>query len=364
MKVLMLGDPNAYFRQEFSKHMRENVPGIQIDIISNLKYKNEQKIYDNSYVMEFNKSKNLFSKILMFRKEMKQVSDYDVIHVHSVSLVWLICIDILKRKSGKIVLTYYGSDYFKANKIYRFLFYLFNNLADYVVFANSTMRDKVVKRISKHLKRKTTIIPFGISSFSEIDNIRSERKIKFKNEFGISDSEMVISVGYNSQKEQNHIEVLNIIENLKDLNKKITIVLPMNYGNKDNLSKIKAVIDNYSYKIIISEVFLNDKEIAKIRYISDVMIHVQDSDQFSASVAEYLYSENVVINGNWIKYDEYEDLGIYYERIASIDVLGGKLKEIVNNFDLYKKKINAHKLLKMKFDWEITCEKYEELYFR
>ena len=62
-------------------------------------------------------------------------------------------------------------------------------------------------------------------------------------------------------------------------------------------------------KYLILDSFLSSEDAAALRYATDMFIHVQVSDAYSSSVQEYLLCNKKVINGSWLRYDEFEDNG-------------------------------------------------------
>ena len=53
---------------------------------------------------------------------------------------------------------------------------------------------------------------------------------------------------------------------------------------------------------------LDEEKMAKLRCISDIMLHAQPTDAFSASVQECLYCGAIVFNGAWLVYNELDEI--------------------------------------------------------
>lgn len=361
MKVLILGDPNKYFRLEYVKQMKRYFPDIEFDILSNKKLNISKHSYNNVIQIEYDVGKNFFSRFIKLRRELETINKYDFIHIHSADLIWLLAIDILKQKSKKVILTYYGSDFYRAPMYKKRFFKLYNKMVDYVTFTSEKMMNDVILNSNK---KNVQVIKFGISSLAHIDNIRRIGKKKLKSKFGISPNDIVISVGYNAIRAQKHYEVLEIINDIYLNIKNIVVILPLNYGDHNYLEELIRKLSKYRFKIITSDKFLSNEEIAELRYVSDIIIHVQDSDQFSASISEYLYADNILINGDWIKYHEYEKWGVYYKTISNLENLKECLTTVIENYDDEYQKVNARQILKEHLNWENSCYEWRKLYNR
>jgi len=148
----------------------------------------------------------------------------------------------------------------------------------------------------------------------------------------------------------------------KEIWKDVCFVLPMTYGNIEDgyIDSIKVLLNKIGCEYQLITNFLSDIDVAKLRLATDVFIHAQTTDAFSASVLEYLFAGAVVINPKWISYEELRDLGIEYIEYSNFD----ELPEIIEQ--LLDSEINVFESNRIKLEslssWASVKEKWLALY--
>jgi len=106
-----------------------------------------------------------------------------------------------------------------------------------------------------------------------------------------------------------------------------------------------------------------DREIALIRKASDVFINVQVTDQFSGSMQEHLFAENVVITGDWLPYKTLDERGVFMRKVSSVDDVGRELLHVAHNLDSLRKNclINPDIIWELS-SWEKNIQSWVGLY--
>ena len=66
-----------------------------------------------------------------------------------------------------------------------------------------------------------------------------------------------------------------------------------------------------------------------LRKGTDLFIHMQQTDAYSSSLHEYLYSKTKVITAAWLSYKELETWGVPYKP-STFDTLPNDIIEIIN----------------------------------
>ena len=93
------------------------------------------------------------------------------------------------------------------------------------------------------------------------------------------------------------------------------------------------------------------------------MINTPISDQLSASMIEHLYAENIVITGNWLPYDIFDQNNIFLSKVSSVDGVGEKLVYVIKNYNKLKKKYKYNKeLIYSLCSWENSIKKWKNMY--
>ena len=103
----------------------------------------------------------------------------------------------------------------------------------------------------------------------------------------------------------------------------IMLLLQLTYGD-DAPAYVIEIEDaleksGFEYKMFFD--FMDSDESLRFRIASDIMIHAQPTDAFSASVREHLAAGSLVINPRRINYSEYKKAGIFYEEYDSAEEL-------------------------------------------
>jgi len=93
------------------------------------------------------------------------------------------------------------------------------------------------------------------------------------------------------------------------------------------INKVKHTLSNSGFEYIVYEEYLENSEILNIRLATDIFIHIQDTDAYSATIQEFLLTDTIVFNGAWTRYPNLETNGIPYLLVNNIsdldhDILG------------------------------------------
>ena len=76
--------------------------------------------------------------------------------------------------------------------------------------------------------------------------------------------------------------------------------------------------------------------------ISDIMIHVQITDQLSSTMLEEMYANSVVIAGSWLPYRSLHEMGVYFLDVDSIPDVTGILEDVVRDIGFYRQKCEGN----------------------
>ena len=107
------------------------------------------------------------------------------------------------------------------------------------------------------------------------------------------------------------------------------------------------------------------EEMAEVAIISDILIHVQTTDQLSSAMLSHMYVGNVVIAGAWLPYDDLKNRGIEFFEVAKISELSNTIPQIIESFDdiIIKCKDNKNKVHDIS-SWEKSAKEWYNLYSR
>jgi hypothetical protein len=358
MKVILLIDANSIYCKEYIENV---LLGKYEVIVLSYQYnrrfrkyykENGIRVWDSPDVNE------------LLKKAEKQITSNDIFHVHFVNPCMLKILQKPYMKCQKRILTYWGSDLLRTSFIERYsaLPYIYN--ADIITVINDVMYQKLRKMVVRRKQRCIKCLDFGNSFFNMIDEVSNQMSVEeCKAYWGLEPEKIIVSVGYNAIKEQQHLEMMQEVVKLpKKVLQKLFFVFHFGYGKKENLyiKQLNMTLqkNHIQYKII--EQFLDKKEIAILRLSTDIFLYGQTTDALSASVMEYLYAGAVLIKPKWIDYSELSDMGISYSEYKSFQEIPHLLIDLIRHG--INRTMKNRGVLKRTKSWEALSSEWEALY--
>jgi|GEM_PF-3405714 len=292
-----------------------------------------------------------------FFNKLKSKNYITIIFYHSQIYNYLI--NEINSVSSKIVIIYAGSDFYRVNKKEKLNNKNLLDLADKNIFTNSGMRKDLTSFYNGYYN-KSRVAYIGSKVLDTISTNRITKE-NVKSKFGIDNDTVVITIGYSGSTAQQHQKIIEYI--LPYLNKKkITFIFPMTYGLADSnyISQIKSQLDKNEFDSLFFRDMLSEMEIAEIRYLSDITINMQITDQASASLVEYLGAGNLLIIGDWLNYEFWDQLNLFYIK-ANFKNLGVLLQKNIEDFQVYKAKLDSNRESIIKnLSWSNCKQKFLE----
>ena len=358
-RVLLIGDANGYFRVDYARNL--NNDKYDMDILSFRKCNPENAVYYNKVIECTRKPGNILNTLRFFLdyyKCLKSLDSYDAIHIHSVKLYHSLFAGVLKKKCRVLATTIYGSDIYRVGKITRFLLRRLFNKSNHISVATEEVKSDFVRFFGKKNMDKIKVAPFGLTQLAHIDRIRNNRTALMK-ELNIPEGKKIVTIGYNATPQQHQMEIIDLVS--KDpVCKELFYVIPLSYGNDELKKKVKKHFEESGLPGVCFCDFWPGEEISKLRVISDIMIQVQDTDAFSASMAEYLYAGNIIITGSWLPYDS---ISKYINTVSALNEIPELVHKILDSFEEYKQKsTDSVQYLYDNYSWEQLKRRWFALY--
>ena len=285
--------------------------------------------HSNKIVDIFNKS---ITPLYIMYKECKKS---DVVQFHFISYFVLPLIIIVKLFSkAKISSFVYGSDFLGAGSLRRRYLELVIRYSDSVVCDSTTVSVALKDRYGKY-KNKIECCFFGsviIDKLLELSETPMQSVIKT--------NKKVLMCGYNGAIQQQHIEV---IKSLRNVATDFHWLFPMTYAAaSEYISEVRSYMETLGAEYTILDKFLSEEDWINFLRSTDVFIHMQTTDAFSAALSEQLLLGHIVINGVWLPYKDFDDNDICYFK-SDFDNLEANLLMIINNCDKHDVNLKANK---------------------
>lgn len=381
MNIFLIGDFNSIYMYEYVKSvlLDENMDYNYFCFHDSPTQINEnyRRVYESNNIVLFNiqtkwKIVYRFDKFLKlyrkykFRKILSSLKVINNLHLHFVKLEYFEIIKKYRKNIDNLILTFWGSDLLrlkadKEDQMYRLL-----RLADHIVVGPLNMERVFEKKFGDEFKNKLAYAIFGTPVLKNIKKVKNEKKREeILERFQLPVDKHIITCGYNGKCTQQHNLIIEAICSCnKSIKDKIFVILPAGYGyQKTYFDNIENMLMEARINYIVDNSFYGIEDISELRVASDIFIHAQITDGFSSSVVEYLYADNVLINGDWIDYPILEKNNVYYLKFSSIKDLSKKIEYVVNNIEIEREKVRKTNGILYKIrSWDFVKKSWQELY--
>lgn len=373
MNIVIIGDADSIFVKDFIKHVlsgKEN--NIYLITYRNNRFKD---FYDVNNVtrFEYGEPDRISIRAMQKRREftnliMQTVGEIDILHVHYFDRRLVrICLKLWIH-SRKKVITFWGSDILRV-RWQRLLFYkpLLKQ-----AYSMNVLTDEMLcafkKIYGKKLGAKVKVLDFGDPMYEAISEVKKHMtQDECKAYLGIPSDKIVIPVGYNGTREQQHDCIIRELVKLpEELRSQITVILHFGYGcsTSEYLANLKKQMDNAKLNYLVIERFLDKKEVAILRLCADAFLYGQTTDALSSTILEYMYAGAVLVKPIWLKYSILEKNHISYIEYKKFEELTDIVRKLLEGkLQFCKEKFsdNANKLWNMN-SWGKLQSEWEELY--
>lgn len=376
-KILLVGNIYTIHIRKLISHMNRLNPKIEFDIFNSVECNDtlpdEAKYFNN--IFSFKRhfplwmyripilNTILFCILDTILSLSKQLSGkkYKLINIHSIGIESFFLMPIYKQHSNTVMSSPWGSDMYRKKGVKKFLTKRILSWSDYVSAPKIQFREDI-KTMYKVPETKFIELGFGADAIDLLSqNIEISRDVAKQN-LNISEN-YIITIGYNGSKAQNHLKIIEAVKKVrKELPEKIYLLLPMTYGaSQTYISKVRNALIESKIPFKIFDEFLNDRELVHLRKSSDMFVHAQPSDAFSASLQEYFLCDTIIVNGKWTRYPDFEKFGIPYYIFNSFEELPEKMLKAYKNEDEIYISSQLKEYVKNK-GWRFMSEKWCEFY--
>lgn len=303
------------------------------------------------------------SYLKLFRKSFtrKHTKDADILDIHFVEPAYT---NYLLDLPNKIICTLFGSDLFRTTPEQKKLQIGLFKRANCIVLSKN-----MIDCFNLHFSGNEKKFFYNQYGSSRIDKIIEQKKDSIndnlKSNFKIKNEKIVITCGYNNKREQQHLLMISELGKLPlEIKNRIFLVIPMTYGDEE-LSYIKEVeisLNECKIEYMMPVEYLDEVDLVRLKLVSDVTINTQTTDALSSSVKEAMVAGDVMLLGEWLPYDIYTELGVFYKKIA-FSTLKDNIIHVLNNLeDLKKKSTQNEAMIKNFASWEVLTGNWLELY--
>jgi len=335
--------------------------GNKVEILTDLIYENRKNliVVFLRLMSRIKKIKFICSSFILKFINKQYFKKYESINFHVSAKPYFIFMPRLSKEVKRVIIIIWGSDFFRESDFGLKLKKWSYDSVDQLVLGTPQSLNAFISRFPD-LKDKSIALNFGNSNFPLIKKLKESpfdhQNKSLKKLVEKKGDKIMIGIGYNNIVEQNQEKVIERIAQNLDESKHI-LYFCMSYPNDSGKSKRieslrKKVESCTDVDFIIEDKYLSDQEIAEIRSLTDIYINAQKTDMFSASIQEYFFGGSIVLNGDWLPYEIYDEHQLVDVKF-NWDNLFDQFQYCLSNYNSLKKEcgINERKISQIS-SWE------------
>jgi len=370
IKILILDTSNSEYIIQLWRFVKKYYPELDIYVLTSDAYIDDYKnAGEDFYTHTYFYADRKYVRTISFIMKLLSSGKYDVVHTLWIEKMWGHFASLIKGR-GKVWLSSVGgSDLYRHSFDERVKKIQLNvlNKADGYSSENSKTRDYFYSVYGDKYKNKIhNINRYGVDVIEEINDIDVSQVDALKEKWSVPKDKIVIMLGHNARVEHQHMKMISAIDKLDEtILDKCFFVIPMTYPSKEKAyikevgDRLSQITDNY----LVLTKYMNVREMAETTKFTDVMIHVQTTDQLSSTMMAHMYDENIVIAGSWLPYSDIRNAGIEFYDVDDISDITALLTDVVENFDMYKEKVKNNRENVYRFSsWEYAAKAWYNTY--
>ncbi|WP_181419062.1 glycosyltransferase [Mesotoga sp. TolDC] len=366
----MFANTESTYTKQFLTQMSRSLSNASFDVITPMTVPleciavNQHTFADTKSILSRIPKVRGFHRLERIRQFISRSDNYDICQIHVVNPQYWYLRGVLQKKCRNVVSSIWGSDFYRVSHLSRRRQEALFRISSAITFTNRNTLEEFDRYFQERYSDKLRVCRFGLAPLSELKKLRLT-KAECRRSLGIPDDSFLVTIGYNANPGQQHLRVLESIRGYSGkLPGNLYILLPLTYGGPQNYkSSLKNWLEDSGLRHKLFSKFMPDREIALIRKASDVFINVQVTDQFSGSMKEHLFAENVVITGDWLPYKTLDERGVFMRKVSSVDDVGRELLHVAHNLDSLRKNclINPDIIWELS-SWEKNIQSWVGLY--
>lgn len=366
IKVLVLCSFYSSYVTQLCWYMKKFYPQIEYSLLTNkdavAEYENEADGIQDIYYY-------VTTKTRLFYHQIDSIPSFDIIHSLWMEPVWGINAHRLKRKAKYWFNSVGGSDLYRfSNQILtRTLQKRIIRYSDWISSENIQTREYFYRVYGQKFRRiEHSICRFGVDIIDYIKQFKQSGNIPKTISLEFPDEKIIVLCGTNASENHQHFAMIDAISKMnREQRNKCHFVFPMTYpgGKESYIKKVEERISQITDSFTILTRYMNVCEMAELSMHTDIMLHVQTTDQLSSAMISHMYNGNIVIAGEWLPYGTLQEEGVFFLKVNKIAELTFKIGEVIENFDYYKEKcFGNEKAVYRLSSWEMASAKWMEIY--
>lgn len=304
-----------------------------------------QQFYDEHNIKIFTPSKPIDRKgpvitvKRFFRKLafLKKYGKADVCHIHYAHSVSCLLYLLFRRNFKHLIVTFWGTDILNPPKRERFIQQKVMPFADRITVTVKNSEQVFRNRFGNGYDDRLKVVHFPSGGVPKIKEMSEKyTKAECRAQFNVPDGKLLAVCGYNSDPDQRQDICLEEIAKLTDAEKKkLHLIIPMQYGKKDEAytARVKDAAAKCGCSYEILEQYVPFERNAVMCLATDIYINVRVSDAFSNAMKEQITAGSYMIQGDWMKYIEVDEMHAPVKKISDLSELHTALEEVLSTVE-------------------------------
>lgn len=333
-KVMVLCTFFSVYTKQLIENMSKRYKDIEFSLLTTAAEYKENVIIENL------KHIYCFQTLEDLKTILEQLPIYDAMQLLWIEWEWSYFYRLLRMKTKKLNLNVGGSDFYRADTADRDFKRKLIEKAD-IITAETEGTVKDFKGYYGAIAQKTGLLPFGVEVLDFIKRSGNISLDSIKKKFGIPADKIIVTCGHNASRAHQHIKIIEAVSRLpEDIKKQIVFVFPMTYdrAKEESIREVAESLEDSKLEYVILTEFMDFQKMAEYAMISDIMLHVQTTDQLSSTMLEEMYAGSIIIAGSWLPYKSLHEMGIYFLDVDTVSAITKTLHNVVLNLEEYKKK--------------------------
>lgn len=269
-----------------------------------------------------------------------KLGNIDVCHIHYVHYSSCILYKLFKKRINKLILSFWGTDILNPPEKEIAQQRTILPYADAITCTVEYTKKNFQQRFGDNYNNKLFFGRFAAGALSFIKEYATQiSREECRKRFHVPQNKICIVCGYNANPAQHQDLILKEFILLpKIYHNYIHLIIPMQYNviSETYVSEVKniAALSGYSYEIL--EDYVPFERNAELSLATDIYINLRDTDAFSNAMKEQIYAGSLMIQGNWLVYDELDQIKANVIKISSIDKLHTVIPTIIHEYKIPK----------------------------
>ncbi|MBD5476907.1 MAG: glycosyltransferase family 4 protein [Lachnospiraceae bacterium] len=327
----------------YTKQLIENLSGRYEDVEFSLL--TQAKEYRENIKSGKLKHIYCFGSLAELKTILEQLPVYDVMQFLWIEFEWSYFYQVIRAKTKRLNLNVGGSDFYRAKKDEREFKRKLIACADTITAETRETVSEFEAYYGTDLKRPVGLLPFGVEVLGYIRKYRDVPEEQLRGEFNLPLGKLVVTCGHNALEVHQHMKIIKALSCLsEEVKQQAVFVFPMTYPKCADgyVEDVKNKLESVGISYVVLTEFMDFQRMAQYALISDIMIHVQLTDQLSSSMLEEMYANSVVIAGSWLPYRSLHEMGLYFLDVDSIPDVTGILEDVVRDIGSYRQKCEGN----------------------